>query len=160
MEVIDMTLNTQLRPRILLVEDSAERIATFRNWLEGTEFVLIEASSGGRARGILRKGMTDGIAGLCLDHDLDQQPVNSTDFLSASALMSAIVLSIPRTVPVLIHSMNVQKPPQMERQLVSEGFSVTRCRITALTRERFAEWIEEVRDVWEDIQERSRSDEG
>jgi CheY-like chemotaxis protein len=67
----------RLKPRILLVEDDAERIATFRRWLEGTEFILIEASSS-RARGILRKGMTDGIAGICLDHDLDQQPVNST----------------------------------------------------------------------------------
>jgi hypothetical protein len=58
----------------------------------GTEFVLIEASSGGRARGILRKGMTDGIAGLCLDHDLDQQPVNPQDHLSATQLLSAIAL--------------------------------------------------------------------
>lgn len=147
-----MTLTTKLRPRILLIEDNPERIATFRLWLEGTEFVLIEASSGGRARGILRKGMTDGIAGLCLDHDLDQQPVTSTDYLSASEFMSAIVLSLPRTVPILIHSMNAQKPPQMERQLVSGGFSVTRCRMAALTRERFAEWIEEVRDIWEDLE--------
>jgi len=145
-----------LRPRILLIEDSDERIATFRRWLVGTEFVLIEASSGGRARGILRKGMTDGIAGLCLDHDLDQQPVTSTDYLSASGFMSAIVLSLPKTVPVLIHSMNAQKPPQMERQLVSEGFSVTRRRMSDLTQERFLEWLEEVRDSWEDVQDRSR----
>lgn len=145
-----------LRPRILLIEDSDERIATFRRWVAGTEFVLIEASSGGRARGILRKGMTDGIAGLCLDHDLDQQPVTSTDYLSASGFMSAIVLSLPKTVPVLIHSMNAQKPPQMERQLASEGFSVTRCRMAELTQDRFVEWLEEVRDSWEDVQDRSR----
>lgn len=140
----------KLRPRILLIEDDAERIATFRQWLAGTEFVLIEASSGGRARGILRKGMTDGIAGLCLDHDLHQQPVNDTDYLSATGLMSAIALALPRSVPVLIHSMNAQKPPQMQRQLVSEGFSVTRCRTAALTREIFSEWLEEVRDNWEE----------
>jgi hypothetical protein len=141
---------SRLRPRILLIEDDPARIATFRRWLEGTEFVLIEASSGGRARGILRKGMTEGIAGLCLDHDLDLQPVNPQDTLSASHLMSAIVLSIPKTVPVLIHSMNVQKPPQMERQLVSAGFSVTRCRMAALTVDRFRTWLAEVRDAWED----------
>lgn len=146
--------HSSLRPRILLIEDSDERIATFRRWLEGTEFVLIEASSGGRARGILRKGMTDGVAGLCLDHDLDQQPVTPTDHLSASGFMSGIVLSLPRTVPVLIHSMNDQAPPQMERQLVSGCFSVTRCRMAELTQERFAEWIEEVRDSWEEVQER------
>jgi CheY-like chemotaxis protein len=144
-----------MKPRILLIEDSPERIVTFRRWLEGTGFVLIEASSGGRARGILRKGMTEGIAGLCLDHDLDQQPVTPTDFLSTSGLMASIILSIPRTTPVLIHSMNAQKPPGMERQLNSEGFSVTRCRMAALTQERFNEWLEEVRDIWETTQEKS-----
>lgn len=140
----------RLRPRILLVEDDAERIAMFRRWVAGTEFVLIEASSGGRARGILRKGMTEGIAGLCLDHDLDQQPVNAQDHLSATHLLSAIALSLPKTVPILIHSMNAQQPPQMERQLASAGFSVTRCRMAALTPERFSVWLEEVRDNWED----------
>lgn len=59
-----------LRPRILLIEDDPKRIATFRAWLTGTEFVLIEASSGGRALGILRLRMTEGIAGICLDNDL------------------------------------------------------------------------------------------
>lgn len=139
-----------LRPRILLIEDDAGRIATFRRWLEGTEFVLIEASSGGRALGILRKGMTDGIAGLCLDHDLHLQPVTSTDCnLTASNLMSAIAFSLPKTVPILIHSMNAVKPPQMERQLVSAGFSVTRRRMVELRKKRFDEWIEDVRDNWE-----------
>lgn len=138
-----------LRPRILLIEDSAERIGKFREWLEGTEFVLIEASSGGRARGILRKGMTEGIAGVCLDHDLDQQPMTPTDFLSATGLMGAMELSLPRSAPILIHSMNESKPPQMERRLASAGFSVTRCPMGNLTRERFREWLEEARDSWD-----------
>jgi hypothetical protein len=99
--------------------------------------------------------MTEGIAGLCLDHDLDQQPVTPTDYLSTSGLMASIILSIPRTTPVLIHSMNAQKPPGMERQLKSEGFSVTRCRMAALTQERFNEWLDEVRDIWETTQEGS-----
>lgn len=140
----------KLRPRILLIEDSPDRIDVFRRWLSGTEFVLIEASSAGRAMGMLRKGMMDGIAGLCLDHDLDQQPVTETDLrMSASNLMSAISLTLPRSAPVLIHSMNVQKPVTMEKQLKSAGFSVTRIRFATLTQEYFGVWLDEVRDNWE-----------
>lgn len=140
-----------LTPRILLIEDNAERIALFRDWLLGSEFVLIEASSGGRAKGILRKGSTGGIAGVMLDHDLDQQPMTPTDLLmSASNLIDSIVSSIPRSVPILIHSMNASKPPIMQKQLASAGFSVTRIRMTALTRENFYEWLQDVRDNWED----------
>ena len=114
-----------LNPRILLIEDNAHRIERFRGWLSGTEFVLIDASSGGRAMGILRKGGTEGIAGLCLDHDLQEQPITNDDmFLSTSNLMNSIVLSVPRSVPVLIHSMNASKPPGMVKRLQSEGYCV------------------------------------
>jgi hypothetical protein len=139
------------RPRLLLIEDSPHRIDIFRRWLAGSEFILIEASSAGRALGLLRKGMTDGIAGLCLDHDLDQQPVTESDLrLSASNLMSAITLSLPRSTPVLIHSMNVQKPVIMKRMLKSAGFSVTRTRFVALTQMSFENWLDEVRDNFEE----------
>lgn len=140
----------QLKPRILLIEDSVERIDTFRRWLAGTEFVLIEASSGGRAKGILRKGMTEGIAGLCLDHDLDLQPMTDVDLhLSASHLLEAIAASLPRQTPILIHSMNAAKPVGMEKRLISAGFSVTRIRMVALTQELFDQWLDEVRNNWE-----------
>lgn len=140
-----------LKPRILLIEDSAYRIERFRKWLFGTEFVLIEASSGGRAMGILRRGGMDGIAGLCLDHDLHEQPVTVDDMsLSTSNLMNSIVLSVPRSVPILIHSMNVSKPPQMVRRLQAEGYSVTRIRMTVLTRDNFHMWLQDVRDNWEE----------
>lgn len=139
-----------LSPRILLIEDDPDRIATFRAWLVGTEFVLIEASSGGRALGLLRKGMTDGIAGICLDNDLEKQPVTDSDLrLSGSGLISAIKQSVPKWVPILIHSMNEQKPAGMDRALKSDGFSVTRIQMVALTRENFYEWLQEVRDNWE-----------
>ena len=140
-----------LKPRILLIEDSAHRIERFRKWLCGTEFVLIEASSGGRAMGILRKGGMDGIAGLCLDHDLHEQPETVDDMsLSTSNLMNSIVLSVPRSVPILIHSMNVSKPPQMVRRLQAEGYSVTRIRMIVLTRDNFHMWLQDVRDNWEE----------
>lgn len=145
-------MNTPLlHPRILLIEDDPDRIATFRAWLAGSNFVLIDASSGGRALGILRAGMTAGIAGICLDNDLEKQPMTDSDHrLSGSGLISAITQSVPRSVPVLIHSMNAQKPPSMERSLKSAGFSVTRIRMVALTPALFLQWLEEVRDNWEE----------
>ncbi|MCX7176036.1 MAG: hypothetical protein NT159_19355 [Proteobacteria bacterium] len=139
-----------MSPRILLIEDDPHRIATFREWLTDTEFVLIEASSGGRALGLLRKGMTDGIAGICLDNDLEKQPMTEHDLsLSGAVLINAITQSVPRWVPVLIHSMNAQKPVGMERALKSAGFSVTRTRMAGLHRAVFHEWLQEVRDNWE-----------
>lgn len=112
--------------------------------------MLIDASSAGRALGILRKGMTEGIAGICLDHDLNQQPLTDADMaLSGSNLLDAIAASIPRHVPILIHSMNASKPPQMQRRLEATGFSITRIGMDRLTREKFAVWLQEVRDNWE-----------
>ena len=139
-----------ITPRILLIEDNVERIQVFRKWIADTEFVLIEASSAGRARGILRKGMTDGIAGVCLDHDLELQPVTESDLhLSASNLIDAITTSLPRQTPILIHSMNASKPVGMQRRLTAGGFSVTRIRMAALTQEMFGEWLADVRDNWD-----------
>lgn len=140
-----------MKPRLLLIEDNTERIVQFQNWLQDTEFVVIEASSGGRAKGILRKGATDGIAGIMLDHDLEQQPVIENDLkMSSSHLMNALIISIPRSVPVLIHSMNDSKPVMMERQLKSAGFSVTRIKMDILTRASFNEWLQDVRGNWDD----------
>ncbi|MBK6973031.1 MAG: hypothetical protein IPH26_08815 [Sterolibacteriaceae bacterium] len=113
---------------------------------------MIEASSGGRAAGVLKRGMTEGIAGICLDNDLEKQPVTQSDLsLSGSMLINAITQSVPRFVPILIHSMNDQKPPRMEKSLKSAGFSVTRIRMAILTRERFQVWLEDVREYWEDM---------
>jgi CheY-like chemotaxis protein len=141
---------TTLKPRILLVEDDPDRILRFRHWLENTSFVLIEASSAGRALGILRKGMSDGIAGIALDHDLNQQPITESDMsLSGSSLIDSIAASIPRHVPILIHSMNAYKPPQMQRRLEAAGFSVTRIGMDRLSGDKFAVWLQEVHDNWE-----------
>lgn len=139
-----------LRPRLLLIEDDPARIEKFRGWSADTEFVLIEASSAGRAMGILRPGMVDGVAGILLDHDLEKQPVTDSDLrLSASNLLDSIVRVVPGHVPVLIHSMNASQPPVMERRLVANGFSVTRVRMSSLTPDLFATWLDDVRDNWE-----------
>ncbi|MBX7136285.1 MAG: hypothetical protein K1X67_26750 [Fimbriimonadaceae bacterium] len=139
-----------LKLRILLIEDDARRIEQFRAWLAATEFVPIEAKSAGRAMGMLRKGMTDGIGGICLDNDLQKQPVTDAErSLSGADLIQAIAHSVPRTVPILIHSGHATQPAVMERRLVGAGFSVTRIPMFQLSHEAFAAWLEEVRDNWD-----------
>ena len=140
-----------LRPRLLLVEDDAGRTRRFTEWLEGSEFVLIAARSGGQAMGVLRQG-AHGLAGLMLDHDLSDSPLTSTDAsLSTSDLLPLIQRVVPRFVPVLIHSHNVSKPVVMQRALEQAGFSVTRTRYMLLDAEpsRFTVWLQDVRDAWE-----------
>lgn len=142
---------SRLKPRILLIEDNAERITTFRDWLARTEFIAIEASSGGRAMGILRKGMTEGIVGLCLDHDLNDQPVTDVDpLLSGSHLIRAIATSLPRSVPILVHSMNYDKAHGMCKQLATLGYSVKRIPMAVLNDERFSAWLQDVRESFEE----------
>jgi CheY-like chemotaxis protein len=140
----------KLRPRILLIEDDAGRIDVFSRWLQDTEFVLVVVRSGGQALGMLAKGSTQAIAGILLDHDLSDSPYTQADLgLSATDVLPAIKLQVRRTVPVLIHSHNANKPPMMQRSLQSAGFSVTRVRFAALKEDRFREWLEDVRDNWE-----------
>lgn len=139
-----------LRPRILLIEDDAGRIAVFQRWLEGSEFVLVVVRSGGQALGMLRHGC-EGVAGILLDHDLSDAPLTSEDaHLSASDLLPLIRRVVPRWVPILIHSHNMNKPVTMQRFLDASGFSVTRARFASLQKEPglFHSWLEDVRDNW------------
>lgn len=139
-----------LKPRILLVEDDSGRIEIFTRWLKDTEFVLAAVRSGGQALGMLAKGSTGAIAGILLDHDLSDSPFTSTDLgLSATDLIPLIKRKVRRSVPVLIHSHNANKPPQMQRALEADGFSVTRIRFATLTEASFRTWLDDVRDNWE-----------
>lgn len=141
-----------LKPRILLIEDDPERIERINQWLKNTDFVLIEASSGGKAKGILKKGMTGGIAGVMLDHDLEKQRLTSADMsISGTDLIKGISQSIPKHIPILVHSMNDSKSPLMAKQLNHQGYSVTKIKMEELTKSTFDEWLEEVADIWEDF---------
>ena len=136
----------------MLIEDDAGRTEVFRQWLEVSEFVLVVARSGGQALGMLAKGSTDAIAGLLLDHDLSDSPITEMDHrLSTSDLIPLIKRRLRRTVPILIHSHNANKPVVMERSLKADGFSVTRIRFNALKRSRFEEWLQDVRDCYKDF---------
>ena len=143
----------KLKPRLLLIEDDPERIAQFRSWVTNTPYVLIEASSGGAAMGVVSRG-AEGIAGICLDHDLNSSPKTLQDQLtSGSNVVNAIVKHIPRTVPILVHSMNVTKGEEMHRRLKGCGFTATRVRMAILTEVRFKQWLLDVADSWEDRSE-------
>ena len=146
-----MSTTPQLKPRLLLIEDDADRILLFRQWVATTPYILIEATTGGQAMGVVSRGGGDGIAGICLDHDLNTAPKTLQDQSTAgSNVVSAIISHIPKTVPILVHSMNVTKGDQMYRRLQGSGFSATRIRMSILDQRRFHHWLEDVTDCWED----------
>lgn len=142
-----------LKPRLLLIEDDADRIALFRQWVTSTPYVLIEATSGGQAMGAVNRG-GEGVAGIMLDHDLNTSPRTQQDQItSGSDVVASIIKHMPKTVPILVHSMNVTKGEQMFRRLQGSGFSATRIRMAALDEGRFLRWLEDASESWEDRNE-------
>lgn len=140
-----------LKPRLLLIEDSAHRIEAFSEWLAGSEFVLVVCRSGGQAMGMLSKGGTEGIAGLMLDHDLTDATITEADQrLSTTNVVPLIVANIRRNTPVLIHSHNPGHAAKMHLRLEAARMQVTRTPFAKLTRQTFTRWLVEVRDYWED----------
>ncbi|MCZ2135260.1 MAG: response regulator [Burkholderiales bacterium] len=137
-----------LLPRILLIEDDAERIAKFKAWLEGTPFVLVNATTGGQALGLVNRA--EGVAGICLDHDLNTAPKTEMDAItSGTHVVAAIIHRIPKHVPILVHSTNVVQGERMATRLSGSGFSVTRIRMEALTEPSFKSWLADVHDNWD-----------
>lgn len=143
------TLRPALKPRILLIEDDPERIEKFQAWLADSPFVLVCATSGGQAMGLINRGKGEGVAGICLDHDLNTAPKTEMDALtSGTQVVTAICTHIPKLVPILVHSMNTVQGERMYRRLGGAGFSATKIRMAVLTRERFAAWLHECEDNW------------
>ena len=137
-------------PRILLVEDNAERIVQFQAWLANSLFQLIVTTSGGKALGVLNRG-TDAIAGICLDHDLEgQQKTIGDGLVSGSKVVDAICAKVGRAVPILVHSMNVSKGAEMAVRLTTAKFSVERIPMATLNKSRFLEWLDDVYEQWAD----------
>ena len=144
-----MPCKNKLRPRLLVVEDDESRIDLFRQWTKDGPYVLVEATSGGQALGMLKFG-GEGIAGVCLDHDLNSRPRTQADeWVSGSDVVNAIVARLPRWVPILVHSMNVTHAPVMVKRLQGAGYSTTRIRMAALNQSRFQSWLNEVAENWE-----------
>ena len=147
-----MTTKPRLKPRILLIEDDENRIELFRKWILGSPFALIEATSGGQAMGVLRYG-SDGIAGICLDHDLNSRPRTQADeWVSGSDVVNAIVAKVSKRTPIRVHSMSVSRAPLMVKRLEGAGFSATRIRMVELDQPQFESWLEDVIDNWEETE--------
>lgn len=137
--------------RILLIEDDNNRVTRIKSWLPD-DVRLVHAASAGRVLGILKRD-SDQYAGIMLDHDLQTQAATSTDMeLSGSTVMTWIKEMVPVDVPILIHSMNFSRAPEMKRFLETAGFSVTRIAMDMLEKEHFHSWLDNVRECWEDRQ--------
>lgn len=135
--------------RILLIEDDNSRVEKIRSWLP-EDVRLIHAASAGRVLGILKRDSGQ-YAGIMLDHDLQIQAATSVDKeLSGSTVVTWIRNMVPTDVPILIHSMNMVRGPEMKRNLERAGFSVTRIVMDDLDRKYLSGWIQEVRENWED----------
>lgn len=141
--------------RILLIEDSQERIDQFRAWVpDGTR--IVEATSAGQAMGLLKRDSNRihgrVYAGILLDHDLHQQTKTATDAeLSSSDLVDLIETHIDPDVPVLIHSVNAQMAPVLHGRLERADFCVDRVPFDQLTESEFLEWLQSARELHDDL---------
>jgi len=131
--------------RLLVIDDSNERIATLCAWLPKDVHSVI-ATSPGRALKVLDLDPGAVYAGILLDHDLGQQVVSDAEHgLTGLDVARRVVHRISPDVPILVHSMSHHGGAAMQQLLEAAGFSVTRIRFEELTRERLHHWLDDVR---------------
>lgn len=136
--------------RILLIEDNSTRIELLKSWLP-QDVKTVVAASAGKALGILKRDRGRVYAGILLDHDLQEQALTAADVgLSGTDIVKSMAANVSRFVPVLVHSMNMERAQGMVGALERWGFSVTRIPMERLSKDAFLEWVEEVRAVWEE----------
>ncbi|MGH8550177.1 MAG: hypothetical protein ACRERU_16560 [Methylococcales bacterium] len=134
--------------RLLIIEDNPQRIELFTEWVPA-DIKPVFAKSAGRAIGLLKRDRGLVYAGVMLDRDLNEQPViESERWLSTNDFMPVLIDSICLDVPVLVHSMNMGKAKSLVRELETAGFWVTRIPMVELTRPRFEQRLEDVREIW------------
>lgn len=142
--------------RILLVEYDNNRVKQIREWLPA-DVHLVHAGSAGRAIGVIEKDCAKNRTtydGIMLDHDLRGQIATERDFfLSGTNVVKVLMTRVSNEIPVLVHSMNPADAPRMVHALTQSGFSVTRLPMVVMTKESLNEWLQEVRECWEDRQE-------
>lgn len=89
-------------------------------------------------------------AGIMLDHDLQDQLVTEVDrFLSGTNVLQFIIQYMPPDVPILVHSMNYRRADDLVQKLRGARFDVTRIPFSILHQDNLAEWLNDVRDLWE-----------
>ena len=139
--------------RILIIEDDPDRIQRLQSWLPSNVKTVV-AKSAGRAIGVLQRDKGNVYAGILFDHDLQEQAATESDkYLSGTNILDVIIKFISRDVPILVHSMNDSRAPIMANKLTAAGFYVTRLPMSMLTKSKLMQWIEEAREIWEDLHE-------
>jgi len=91
--------------RILFVEDNEERIELFKRWLP-PKCTGVFVQSGGRALRVLDMDGKSEYAGICLDFDLNEQTLSNEREIKGREVVHKVIRVVPRTTPILIHSMN------------------------------------------------------
>ncbi len=111
------------------------------------------AQSAGSAIGLIRRDRGYVYAGVLLDHDLGQRAMTADDeSLSGTDVALALVEHFSIDIPILIHSTNQVQVPRIVRQLEDKGVWVTRLPYYHMTEEAFLAWLDEARDIWEELQ--------
>ena len=138
---------------LLIVEDNLRRVQWF-DIHTPIGFRLIHAKSGGVALGMLQRDKGRVYGGILLDHDLHMRGVLASDKkVSGSEIVETIIANISRDVPILVHSMNPEKSIKMTNALEHAGFWVEKMRWYDITQEMYHEWLEEVKEEWDEYWE-------
>ena len=107
-----------------------------------------------RAIGLLKTIQRNAVspyADILLDHDLQDQIVTETDhLLSGTNVLQFIIRHMPPDVPIMVHSMNFRRADDLVKKLRGAGFEVTRVPFSVLNQNNLIEWLNDVRDIWED----------
>lgn len=140
--------------KILVIEDDNSRIKSFNLWLL-PGFRIVPTTSAGTALGVIQRDKGYVFAGICLDHDLQGQTKTAEDGdLSGTTVVKSLIRNMDKRTPVLVHSMNPTRAPIMANALKTAGFQdVLRIPMDDLTETLFQEWLQEVRDTWDDEHE-------
>ncbi len=139
--------------KLLIVEDDRKRLERFEQWIP-QGFRAVYAKTAGTAIGLLKRDRGHVYGGICLDHDLQQRAVIQSDReLSGSTVVDSVIQHVSTEVRVLIHSCNVKGALYMESKLEKAGFTTTRVAMDILSPEFFLQWLEEVREAWEENHE-------
>jgi hypothetical protein len=140
----------QQRFRLLLIEDGAHRIERISSWMP-EDCLLVVAASAGKAMGILQRDQGYVYGAVMLDHDLNEQAFTTDDLtLSGSDLVKTLIANLSRDAPILVHSMNPTRAPQLVQRLKGAGFEVTRITFQNLDQVTFLNWLEDARYNWAD----------
>ena len=146
----DQQHNRQVIIPILLVEDNPQRIKWFQDHLP-IAYRLVSVRNGGNALGMLERDSGHVYGGILLDHDLQMKHVASSDRdITGSQVINALIGHIAKSVPILVHSMNLGKAPTMVLKLTEAGYAVTRKSWFEIDVSSYHEWLEEVKDAWDE----------